>query len=272
MDISSGLPGQDEDDDLLHRHSAKAKRRALDEWIGDSGGGGKKAEPARSRVCATDGRAVPPGFELAVSGGTGFKKDYWAPPDPPRDFKPYHRSVSGSVEHQGQAASSTTACTWLIKLMAEAASSPLSGVLVGGRFEADDAEHKAALAKQKDQRGQLSASSRGQLLGESKPPAMEVGGKTVSSVFDLMSEEDRQRILGGGGAAPPTTAAQQQQPPAAPLAQGQVFVGMQSALAKRFSVVESTGAYTATPIKPWTRQQARGLTHVLMLLCLHVQC
>jgi hypothetical protein len=107
--------------------------------------------------------------------------------------------------------------------------------------EEAEAQHKAAMAQEKDKRGQLSASSRGLLLGEKQPAPLEAHGKPVASVFDLMSQEDRARILGGAALAqqqPPMQQQQAQQPLAQ---QPHVYQGMQTALAKRFTVTESTG-------------------------------
>ena len=126
------------------------------------------------------------------------------------------------------------------------------------RFDKEEANHGAAVANEKDaNRGRLVASSRGTLLGESKPAPLEAGGKPAASIFDLMSEEDRKRVLGGaaaikassssaeGGASVAATGAAVAQAQAAeaergiPLVQNAaVSQGMQGALSKRFSVVE----------------------------------
>ena len=136
-----------------------------------------------------------------------FKQAFWAPPTPPRSFVPFHR-----FEEEDE----------------------------GERRDA----HAAAVAGQRDaHRGRLLASARGTLLGEAKPEPPREG----SSVFDLMSEADRGRLLGkaqavssagDGGTAPGGVAPAPAAPPMG-LAQGGVFQGMQGALAKRFSVVEA---------------------------------
>lgn len=119
------------------------------------------------------------------------------------------------------------------------------------RFDKDEADHGAAIANEKDaNRGRLIASSRGTLLGECKPPPLEEGRKPVASVFDLMSEDDRKRVLGGAAAVKASSG----MTPAADASSGATMVeaekavplvrnaavsqGMQGALSKRFSVVE----------------------------------
>lgn len=121
--------------------------------------------------------------------------------------------------------------------------------------EEAEAQHKAAMAQEKDKRGQLSASSRGLLLGEKQPAPLEAHGKPVASVFDLMSQEDRARILGGAALAQQQPPPMQQQQAQQPLAQQpHVYQGMQTALAKRFTVTESTGTvpcfYDPSPLLP----------------------
>lgn len=176
------------------------------------GGAGTSAPPAAPSRCPTDSRPVPEGFVLGVARWA-FKQAFWAPPTPPRGFVPFHRFEE----------------------------------------EEDEAErrwaHAAAVAGQRDaHRGRLVASARGTLLGEAKPEPPREG----SSVFDLMSEADRGRLLGkaqalssssagGGGGGAGASAGEGAAMAAAPmaLAQGGVFQGMQGALAKRFSVVEA---------------------------------
>jgi hypothetical protein len=90
MEISAGFV-DDDDDDPRSSHKGKTRRKELDKWIDDSLGGGEGKGKARSKVCPTDGRPVAPGFVLADQEELGFKKDFWAPPTPPRNFRGFHR-------------------------------------------------------------------------------------------------------------------------------------------------------------------------------------
>lgn len=130
---------------------------------------------------------------------------------------------------------------WAFKQAFWAPPTPPRSFLPFHRFE-DEEDHAAAVAGQRDaNRGRLVASARGSLLGEAKPESPRGEAGIAASVFDLMSEADRGRLLGkaqavsGGGPAAGGEAAAA----AAPLAQPGVFQGMQGALAKRFSVVEA---------------------------------
>jgi hypothetical protein len=197
------------------RDAGAAHRMALEEWIGGAG-------------------------DASKSKSTGKKP----PARCPTDSRPVPEGFVLGVAQ------------WAFKPAFWAPPTPPRSFVPFHRFEEDEGprvDHAAAVAGQREaNRGRLVASARGTLLGETKPEPPP-GGK--ASVFDLMSEADRGRLLGkahavaggggggGEGAFPPPPP-----PPPPPLAaQGGggvgVFQGMQGALAKRFSVVEAPSAF-----------------------------
>ena len=188
------------------RDAGAAHRMALEEWIGGAGDAGAGGSSSSSST---------------------IKR---APARCPTDSRPVPEGFVLGVAQ------------WAFKQAFWPPPTPPRSFVPFHRFEDEGqhADHAAAVAGQRDaNRGRLVASARGSLLGEVKPELPPGKG----SVFDLMSEADRGRLLGKAQAvAGGATAAEALPPPPPPMAQAggvPVFQGMQGALAKRFSVVEA---------------------------------